>query len=488
MTARAPLAMLALCCAVVGAAAQEMPSKEARGKALREGTHIFRRILHDDGFTALNGYDDLRRDPGTTLLVVLGNLEDLKSIPGGLPKFLRDGGAALIASDRTIRDPDSRKALRAAAGVSISNETLVCHTLTACYNFEKYYPFLVGGDASLFGQDKKQLRVATNVPSMLLGAAAGTRPVAWLPAGCAREVRGREVPFEGNPLFAVAAEPGTGRLLVLADHSVFINEMMYPKETNNVEFTQAALEYLHRGGRRTRVLFLEEGGVQTKLDVKMKSVRLPVEEALQMVVEKRNELAAEAQRWVGRKQSGFGHGEHVIAELENYEGGRARAAGAALIFATLLLLMYLLYRVGVRERFGHDRAEPLAAATGARLPDRPLAAQRVEAMVDADDIRDLLSQVARTWLAARGVAPPDGAKSAPPAWRLTGGWWARRSLAARLDSVWRLAAGAHASRAAVSSAAWWQGEMDDLAARQAKGEWAGPEQQPRRRDDDRGAA
>ena len=52
------------------------------------------------------------------------------------------------------------------------------------------------------------------------------------------------------PLFAVGGTVGKGRVLVLADHSIFINRMILPRETGNLEFAANCLHWL-RGGRPT---------------------------------------------------------------------------------------------------------------------------------------------------------------------------------------------------------------------------------------------
>jgi hypothetical protein len=43
-----------------------------------------------------------------------------------------------------------------------------------------------------------------------------------------------------------------GRILILADHSVFINDMMTPDDNDNLEFASNCLEWLTDGGKRSR--------------------------------------------------------------------------------------------------------------------------------------------------------------------------------------------------------------------------------------------
>src|SRR5271154_2931094 len=70
---------------------------KARRKALLEGTHVFRRILHDNDFSPLSDFASLAENPKQSVVVVLGDLDRIQEIRGGLNGFIRDGGAALLA-------------------------------------------------------------------------------------------------------------------------------------------------------------------------------------------------------------------------------------------------------------------------------------------------------------------------------------------------------------------------------------------------------
>ena len=67
---------------------------------------------------------------------------------------------------------------------------------------------------------------------------------------------------------------GNGRVLVLADHSIFINEMMLPSDNGNVEFTYNCLEWLRGDPKdgRNQVLFVEDGTINSRFEVPLKEV------------------------------------------------------------------------------------------------------------------------------------------------------------------------------------------------------------------------
>ncbi|MBY0230137.1 MAG: hypothetical protein K2W96_12720, partial [Gemmataceae bacterium] len=396
------------------ASAQEAEGPAARTKALQEGTHYFRRILHDHEFKPLEEMDDLAKEPKRTLLVALGNLEVLDRIPerlGGLEGFVRAGGAALLASDLAVASPSARQALIDAAHVSIHASTLRSADPAAnCYRALDFCPFLQPGGApaaELFqGTEVPAPKgprpvVATNLPSYLnVKNRDLAKIVAWLPAGCVMEARrGGIVAILDNPQpFAAISEPGAGRVLAMADHSVFINEMMHPTDTKNIEFAQNCVRWLREaggGGLRDRVLFLENGRPMTKLDLPMKPVRLPIDEMLRLLWDRRNTVLVQAEQFLAREENKGSFGPRLVAWLEENTGLTwGRLLSGAMVAASLAGVLYFAWRVGFVERFGHDRtAEPLLQAVDDRLPDRPLASQRVEAML-AGDAREPLRALA----------------------------------------------------------------------------------------------
>jgi hypothetical protein len=476
-----PLAALLAALALAAQAPAQPPAaetREDRRQALLEGTHVLRRILHENGFTALESFDDLAGSPKKTLLVVLGDLGELAKVPGGLETFVRRGGALLAASDRAVEDRRAHQQLIAVSGVSINAETLICPQPRQCYRGKLFCPEVlpldVDGPPFLFWQagdrEKPLLRVFTNVPSKLRlrqVVRRGVGPVAVLPRGCLLELPGgQRWPEEGHPYFAVAGGFGDGRVLVLADHSVFINEMMLPTDTNNVEFSYNAARWLRGdGGQRDRVLFVEDGKVQTRLDLPLKSVSVPPEEVLKMLFARRNELLVE--------------GENLLAGLEDNDAFNRklfdfidpdRLTTLALVLGTLLGLLWLVYRLGVRGRFRHDTTVPLLApAVGRNLPSAPLAEQRQEALLKGGNLWEPAAALARRWFARLGLEATPGGQ--PPAFEATGGWWQRRRLLGRLRRLWRLAAGR--SRERVSPAELWrlQRELDELRAGWQRGAW-----------------
>jgi hypothetical protein len=405
-------------------------------------THVFRWLLSQLKFHPLQGFDPVT-DPADTVLVVLGDTSclDRGHLPGGLREFVAAGGACLVATDRKPASPAEAE-LEDAAGVTVTGRSLVDDEEDEVYRGLSFCPFLDPLPRALPDlfrgprlDPRVRLRVATNAPSSLRHGSddwpGSVRPLAFLPANVRDErMRPRRNRWLiGGPLFAAGGEVGRGRVLVLADHSLFINEMMLPEDTGNVEFTSNCLEWLRgeRDARRHQVLFVEDGAVRTDLDVPLKEVPGLPPGAERAIVAGVDRALADLQ-----EQNAFNRG------LWEWLGPPAVFARRALAFGTLLLALYLLYRAGVRGRYRPELAPLLARAVERHTPAATLLEQRGREAVGSGNLWEAARGVARAWVAALPAAD-----ARPPRVEADGGWWRRRSLERRVRRMWKLA---HAAR------------------------------------------
>jgi hypothetical protein len=430
------LPLLAACIAAVvllapasRAAAQPEPSV-----AFREGTHAFRRILFDLGLKKpLENVQSLGEDPRHTLLVVLGETDVLDQLPGGLHGFLDQGGAALVATDRAV---PARRLLEpfgfTVNGVQVKAPQQLCyHDLDECPLLQ---PPLLGSPLALFGRSRLPVAgtglgtVATNRPSYVTipeQLASGLHVVANLPSGCIIPGRPGRTFLPMN--FGVGGKVGQGRLLVLADHSLFINEMMLQPDTDNVDFTYNCLDWLNGGERRTHALFVEEGAVQTSFDIPMKDVPVPIPPLDALVPLADNTLQKLEQ------ENAF---NDLLLSVVPFD----QLWLALVLLVTGLLAVYGLYRLaGARHRV--DAGAPLLEALLARQPAaRSLMEQRHQALLGRGNLWEPARALARQGFEAAGLAPAAG-RSVPPRVVATGGWWRRRARSRALRRLWQLAYG-----------------------------------------------
>ena len=431
-------------------------------------------MLFDEKLAALAGFDDLDERPEDKILIVLGNLD---VIPATLTSFVRNGGAVLLASDRPLREPVARQQLLAVAGVGIGENTLQCIDNKSCYQWLFYCPYAVplqGRGPDLFSDPVtgRAREVATNVPSYLVKErpVGDVAPIATLPDGCFFD--GDERRFEGpgrrhRPLFAVAGDFGKGRALVMADHSVFINEMMLPTDNGNFDFTANAIGWL-RDGRRTKVLFVDERGIQTKFEIPLKSINIPPEEAMRMLFANRNEILAAGENVLGRVEADGAFDRGLMNVLDRAGMPPGRIVLFALVILTGLFGLFAVYRISFRGRFHHDLTAPiLATAIDRNLPVAALAEQRHRTLLAGGNLAEPAMHLARQWFARFGVEAFTGRM---PTVEFRAGWWQRQMLSVRLRAVWRVAAGQW-GRVASSGLGALERDLSFLRAAHARGEW-----------------
>ena len=160
-------------------------------------------------------------------------------------------------------------------------------------------------------------RIATDLPSEM----SVIRPVPGLTtvplAGYARGTRRIDDELEvPTSLFAVSLQRDNnpGRMIVLADYSVFVNGMMgfrkddnvdagYSFDNGNWEFTNRTIDWLKGGSRepRTRCLFIEDGQIIDKFAIEVPQPpkppipNLPPEVLANILLNSMNPIIDEAQ-------------------------------------------------------------------------------------------------------------------------------------------------------------------------------------------------
>jgi hypothetical protein len=510
-------------------------------------TDAFRRILFEFGFTPLTDFRQLNDDPARTVLIVLGDTRCLwranfprQTYPQGLRSFVARGGAVLVATDETI-DKEARDNLVELAGVTVKGETLYCKPVRSddVYRGEKYCPIvqpvadpwgssdpasLSGALAAAVGAGSRpalfrdlrpgasaDLRVATNAPSRLRmeggSLPRGIRGLARLPARCVAEEDSwrsmspmdRERQPDGpwrralrgimgedetdGPLFAVGGAVGDGRVLVLADHSVFINRMILPRDTGNMEFTTNCLHWLRGGvtspaelaraasrpgglqtvmGQRDKVLFSDDGHIHNTFNVPLKSTPVALPPGSEPAV------VAAVDQTLARLEDGDRLNEFLFDGLDSLPWSLIRLEQTALCLVTLALAVCILHRLFFRGRHRLDPAVPLLAREVARhLPAAPLLEQRRRAVLKAGNAWETARHLARQCFEAAGV-PLSGAL---PRVRVTvaGGWWQRWRLVRRFRRLWRMACGDRPVRVPPAALPGLLRELEELRTALANG-------------------
>lgn len=420
-----------------------------------EGFQAFKFLLLANGLTPVSSFEDLVRDhttdPSASILISLGG--DCSELPmgdNGLRTFLQSGGMALIATDRAT-GPNLEKLF----GVRITGDLWRAQEPAEAYMGKPECPFLriTGGKG---GPPVRNLnRVAVNVPSVIELTDRVLQRVHWrdewasLP-NMELPVAGTGVVSNEHPLFGVLGrvwgrDDDPGRYaLILADHSIFINGMMLPQDrthpgapnpsNQNLEFATALIKWLKESnGRRTKILFLENGQVVTDFG----NVNDWINSLDKLPTPRLKDLPAPPAALVNALITGLER-ENIFNKivLDNVIWSRLVATlGAS---SAAVLAAYGVYRA-FRARHHVEAESPLfAAALAKAAPPTTPTAQRHDAMVREGALWELTRDTVRHAFARLGFAN-DAAGTRPPRLAISGGWWARQAMTRKIARLWRLA-------------------------------------------------
>jgi hypothetical protein len=265
---RFAIAVLTICLISSGAFGEPPPDSRPR----EEQSLFFRAVLREFGAQPITDFNELLRSPEKKVLVVLGptNLLNGLIFGGKLSRFLAAGGSAVIATDQGV-----------SPGVASQIGVRVDGRLFTGQHGDVYRGNLI--DCPLLHEVRRKERpsephpifrelppdpvVATNRPSLLFNWNPGPhyRQIAVIDAPLAN----RLPTIQGYRTLGVVGEfPNGGRLLVLADHSIFIDMMVQP-DNHNLDFTFGVLRWLTDDGQRTEVLMIDNDVIQTSFNVSL---------------------------------------------------------------------------------------------------------------------------------------------------------------------------------------------------------------------------
>jgi hypothetical protein len=499
MTFRRSVATCAfLLCLLVWAAVAPCRAQQPQGPGetpYDQRTDAFRRLLFELRFQPLRGWTELEENkPSELLFILLGNPDGLSEkyfnryFPRGLRSFVAEGGAVLIATDMPT-EGKAGKNLNELAGVTVADETLVIrngsidpqlsqeylyHNVGFCpyvkpiedTNVLGEFAGLVGaGRPELFRSfppsDQPLMKIATNAPSRLkeLKESRAWLPrsnihrLARLPEEC-RDVRSNRIVDEKGPLFAVGGTVGKGRVLVLADHSIFINRMMLPRDNDNLQFAANCLHWLRGAsltmtealqaarsrslpqlaGQRNKVLLWVDGKLYNDFEVPLKRMpappSLPSEQA----------IVAAIDNTVAKLEDTDAFNRALLERIDGLPGGRERILRSAVFLLTLAALLFLGYRFVWLARYRPELAVPLLSkALREHEPSVSLLDQRRRALLRLGNVWEMGHRLARECFESAGVALTGALP--PRVLKAQGNPWQRWRINRRVARLWRLARG-----------------------------------------------
>lgn len=396
------------------------PPVSAASPAGWERIDVFRVLLQLEGVRFVSGFADLQDDPEQSMLVVLGgDLSELGIDAGALDRFLGEGGVALIATDQR-----SGALFQQTFHIGVTGEHLQTPRKADGYRGNSKCPFVRRTDRWLF---RGLSRIATNVPSRFseieTEQAASDRSRVVAEIGPVRDEAGQQfgtAPFAVRvPYYDRDGNERGGEALLLADHSLFINEMLLQTDNDNLEFALRCVRWLgHSPVERTKVLFVAPGQ-----PLPIPPVGIPPVGVL-------NGLLRGMER------------EDLFNRMLLSQMDHDRLLGGVALALAAIALLFGAFRA-LQSRFRIDGGSPLFAKSLADMsPAATLVEQRHRSMVESGGLWELARDRAVQLIGDIGCPPPaarDSGDAPEPVLWVSGGWWQRQILRRKALRLWHLA-------------------------------------------------
>jgi hypothetical protein len=223
-----------------------------------DGPEIFARLLDHAGLRPISSLDRLGRDAANdkTILIVFGDpapLFELEKKPGGIGRFLDEGGALFVATDRPLAGEQLP---------SLGIDDLRIRPMGS-WNFDQHYenqPSCPTIEARQILQPDHLIfrgvtrRIATNCPGVIETNDPAFHKFAVLPTRRIAFVKDKAAPM----LYLAASREKAPRMLIAAGHGTFMNCMTIRNDIDNHRLALNAIEWL-KDGHRTHALLINEG-------------------------------------------------------------------------------------------------------------------------------------------------------------------------------------------------------------------------------------
>lgn len=348
-----------------------------------EGTHALRAILHMKKLAPITSEDDLRNElkehPHRVLLLSLGNQDWLQRFPGDLHSFIKGGGAFLGATDQPTGEPWNGPFHWTVNGEIDTTKP----DSDLSYRGSKDCPFVVPVSAPRCPVFLGLQKVSTNLPSYLEEReGGGLLPIIARLPGHEQTTYGDIVLLKNGLPFAAGGPIGNGRALLVADHSIFINDMMLPTDNQNFDFASHSLDWLTDYGSRDRVYFMDDGVLVTNFNVPVKELPpVPPPSFSQMLgLFYRLATGLEREDFFRKRLNQF---HEQVPDLDRRLGNAVPHTGLLRVLTALLTLG--LFVIGltmlIRSRYQPDAQAPLLAPALAKVQATDVVLDRRRAAV-----------------------------------------------------------------------------------------------------------
>lgn len=415
-----------------------------------EGMEYFRHKLHEAGLQPLSSWNDVLDNPQRTVIVLVGDRSVQQFLNESARTAVQNGAAILIATDQ-MTGPN----LANMFNIHITGDKVDANR-EDCFRGKSgqgkpFHPFVRPLKAwrGLEEDSPKQMfsqldgagdgALATNLPSIL--RITGKRfpapePLAGYPFSAWRGKNENDKLTPENDLFAAGGFYVRGRYLVLADHSIFLNQMLLATSdgtdllNSNLSFTIDCIDWL-KTPNRTRCLFVEDGNIKTDFELKFPDRKdSDLERILKLL------MFLEAN----------GNGNRIVekaeeADLFNAIIGNyfpAREIIRVVLIALITLSILSVFWFTIRNRTTTDPARTLVTPElAAMIPKGDVLRQRFDSLNEVDNVYEAARQLVRDFLCGLNAEPD--ANGLPPKLLVEDGYEDEAGLRHKLGRLWRIA-------------------------------------------------
>jgi hypothetical protein len=403
-------------------------------------TEIFRHFLYQADIQPLYAVGDVQTAPRNTIIVLLGKKSIDFCLNEQVIAAVDAGASILIASDKR---PD-RNELTNVFGVEIIGN-LVTANVEDCYLGIPERPFV---RTIRFGFDNDEdspravfknlewlgeTALATNnasvirIRSKMKAIAAAAYPFSARAAFPNR--RPVELDFNKD-LFAAGGHYGEGRFLVLGDHSVFVNGMVWKPDNGNMPFlTDDCIPWLQSPGKRSRCLFVEDGVIQTEFG-------LPTEEMdlLKRLLMIRHVINTRGNQITEDLESKNALNEFALNRFP------LRKIIAVVVTVCAVLLAFYCFGMMVGRASRADPARTLVTPElAALIPRGNVLQQRFDGQLESGSIYEAARRLVREYFAGLDAEPDENGRR--PQIEIVDGYENERALRRRIASLWAIGYG-----------------------------------------------
>jgi hypothetical protein len=398
-----------------------------------EGTELFRALLDRKGIQPVKRQDawPIRR-PAEVIVIAFGppTNNEVGPLAQMVYNTVNSGGAGLIACDEQLSL--NRVELGNAGGAAIYGGRADCPDRDSVLAIRdpqnpnwpperlRDCPYVVPlteddvldaphPDSAIGKVFDGLTRVATNAPGYIqVNSFTGLFrfPLAKYPNGTtwlADNGLGRMRP--ANALFAVGGsgelQRNSYRFLAMADHSVFINQMLIEPGTDNLELAYRTIEFLQGPNERKRCLFIENGRIVEEFDTLRKAFANQNPMGMPNLWANQDKLTDIANKIVAKIED-----ENVPNNVLLGIFGLTRIMWFVLIVASIYVTVYLLRRWTAARKPTDQPPPPTVAAAPSGPPG--VFDRRQKELLRRDNVYEPVRDLVREFFASLGIHGEQG--------------------------------------------------------------------------------